>query len=79
MDPDKTLEQLRTLVAAVLPSDEKEDVNPREERDLLAEWFDNLDSWLSAGCFKPTDSTRCSSTSRCRASTVSNALRCWRS
>jgi len=55
MDPNKTLDQLRTLVAEILHAEDGEDTDPREERDLLAEWFDALDSWLTSGGFAPSD------------------------
>jgi hypothetical protein len=51
MDPNATLKLIRQRVRAILNSNGA----ASDEAYFLAEDFDNLDQWLLAGGFKPTD------------------------
>ena len=48
MDPNATLERIRTLVAAMLDRSDTSD-----ETDELVQAIDNLDTWISRGGFLP--------------------------
>ena len=52
MDPDATLQEIRTLSAALLEGNSR-DIERDGER--VAELFDGLDGWLKGGGFLPTD------------------------
>lgn len=49
MDPNVTLAQLRELTARLLAMGDRADVKAIE----LAELFDSLDGWITAGGFTP--------------------------